>query len=46
LNKIPISVLGFIFFNTKMTNEGIIFVAFAMIGGFVYAYAKIKEKSK
>lgn len=41
VNKVPITLLGFILFNAKMTFEGILFVTFATFGGFLYAYAKL-----
>ena len=40
LNKVPITMLGFILFNAKMSNEGIMFIVVATLGGFLYAYAK------
>jgi GDP-mannose transporter len=46
LNKVPITILGFVMFNTVMTQEGIIFISLATIGGFMYAYAKFNEQSK
>ena len=41
LNKVPITVLGFIFFDTKMTTEGILFISLATCAGFLYAYSKL-----
>ena len=41
LNKVPITVLGFLVFNAKMTSEGIVFIAMATAGGFLYAYSKL-----
>ena len=46
LNKVPITILGFVLFDTVMTSEGAIFITLATIGGFVYAYAKFKEQTK
>jgi GDP-mannose transporter len=43
LNKVPITVLGFVLFNAKMTNEGILFVILATAGGFLYGYAKLPK---
>jgi GDP-mannose transporter len=40
VNKVPITILGFILFNTAMTSEGILFITLATIGGFLYAYSK------
>lgn len=44
VNKVPITFLGFWLFDAKMTTEGIIFVAFATLGGFLYAYSKLPNK--
>eukprot|EP01038_Epipyxis_sp_PR26KG_P008599 gene8599-11619_t len=43
LNKVPITVLGFILFQVKMTERGIVFVTLATLGGFLYAYAKLPK---
>lgn len=43
LNKVPITLLGFILFQAQITNEGIIFVTMATLGGFMYAYAKLQK---
>jgi GDP-mannose transporter len=43
VNKVPITILGFILFNTAMTSEGILFITLATCGGFIYAYSKFKE---
>lgn len=41
LNKVPITFLGFMFFDTKMTMEGILFILLATCAGFLYAYSKL-----
>lgn len=41
LNKVPITVLGFLLFSAKMTSEGVLFIAMATAGGFLYAYSKL-----
>jgi len=46
LNKVPITVLGFVMFHAKMTSQGVIFVTMATIGGFIYAYAKLPQNNK
>jgi len=46
LNKVPITVLGFVVFHAKMTSQGVIFVTMATIGGFIYAYAKLPQNNK
>jgi GDP-mannose transporter len=40
LNKIPITILGFLLFDTKLTSQGIGFVVLATLGGLLYGYAK------
>ena len=45
LNKIPITLIGFVFFNAHMTSEGIWFVCIATLGGFLYAYSKLQNKN-
>jgi len=45
LNKVPITVLGFLIFDAKLTHEGIYFVILATLGGFLYAYAKLPSNS-
>jgi hypothetical protein len=44
VNKVPITILGFWLFQARMTFEGLIFVAFATLGGFLYAYSKLPKK--
>jgi GDP-mannose transporter len=44
LNKVPITAIGFYFFNAKMTEEGIWFVVLATLGGFLYAYSKLPKR--
>lgn len=46
LNKVPITVLGFLLFNAKMTTEGVLFIAMATAGGFLYAYSKLPSSNK
>jgi len=43
LNKVPITVLGFMLFDVQMTREGVYFVTLATIGGFMYAYSKLPK---
>ena len=45
LNKVPITVLGFLMFNAKMTTEGIVFITLATLGGFLYAYSKLPSNN-
>jgi GDP-mannose transporter len=41
LNKVPVAVLGFLFFATPMTQQTAFFIAVSLCGGFLYSYAKI-----
>jgi GDP-mannose transporter len=43
LNKVPITVLGFVLFNAKMTTYGILYVVLATLGGYLYGYAKFTQ---
>eukprot|EP01035_Chromulina_nebulosa_P025097 gene25097-32730_t len=43
LNKVPITIMGFVLFNAKMTSQGILYVTLATIGGFIYAFAKLPQ---
>mmetsp|Transcript_46314 Transcript_46314/g.79875 ORF Transcript_46314/g.79875 Transcript_46314/m.79875 type:complete len:358 (-) Transcript_46314:220-1293(-) len=40
LNKIPVSVLGFLFFDVTITAQSAIYITMSMLGGFLYSYAK------
>ena len=44
VNKVPITILGIIFFSAKLTTEGLIFVCMAMLGGALYAYSKLPTR--
>lgn len=41
LNKIPVTVLGFLIFGAHMTTNGILFLCMATLGGFMFAYSKL-----
>ena len=43
LNKIPITVLGFLVFNAKMTHQGIMYISMASLGGLMYGYSKLPQ---
>lgn len=43
LNKVPITIMGFVLFNAKTTPQGLVFITMATIGGFIYAYAKLPQ---
>lgn len=43
LNKVPITILGFLMFDVKMTERGILYVVLATLGGFLYAYTKLPK---
>jgi GDP-mannose transporter len=44
LNKVPITVLGFFLFETKMTHQGILYIAMASLGGLLFGYSKLPKK--
>lgn len=44
LNKLPLAISGFIFFNTPVTLGGVSAVFIAFASGIVYAWAKIRER--
>lgn len=44
LNKIPLTILGFIIFNTPVDLPGGISIGIALSGGLLYSYTKAKEK--
>ena len=44
LNKIPITVLGFFMFETKMTHHGILYITVASLGGLLFGYSKLPKK--
>ena len=44
VSKVPTTILGAIIFETVMTNEGVMYVTMATIGGGLYAMGKILEK--
>ncbi|KAH8771113.1 UDP-galactose transporter [Diaporthe sp. PMI_573] len=44
LNKLPIAISGFIFFNAPVTVGGVSAILIAFVSGIVYAWAKIREK--
>ena len=46
LNKIPILIMGFLVFQAKMTPQGVLFIAVATLGGFIYAYSKLPSRVK
>ena len=41
VNKIPITILGFLLFHAKMTHQGILYVIMASVGGLLYGFAKL-----
>jgi len=46
LNKIPISILGWLLFDAEIRTRTWFFIAISMMGGFLYSYAKIQEGKK
>ena len=41
LNKVPVSILGYLLFDNLITNETWFFIGVSMMGGFLYSYAKL-----
>jgi len=44
LNKVPLTVFGAVLFGTQISNEGAMFIGLGILGGLMYAYAKLAEK--
>jgi GDP-mannose transporter len=42
LNKVPLTILGYLLFDNIITTETWFFIAISMCGGFLYSYAKIQ----
>lgn len=42
LNKIPVAILGYILFDSIISNETWFFIGVSMMGGFLYSYAKLE----
>lgn len=40
VNRVPLIIVGYLLFGAQITNQGYMFMVFAVIGGFMYAYAK------
>jgi GDP-mannose transporter len=45
LNKIPVAILGYIIFDSAISEETLFFIAVSMCGGFLYSYAKLRSSS-
>eukprot|EP00277_Geminigera_cryophila_P015214 CAMPEP_0179447976 /NCGR_PEP_ID=MMETSP0799-20121207/31769_1 /TAXON_ID=46947 /ORGANISM="Geminigera cryophila, Strain CCMP2564" /LENGTH=483 /DNA_ID=CAMNT_0021239251 /DNA_START=217 /DNA_END=1669 /DNA_ORIENTATION=- len=43
LNKIPIAIIGFAFFNSPTTKMGLLGVSIGLLGGIVFTLAKLNE---
>jgi GDP-mannose transporter len=46
LNKVPVAILGWIIFDSKISPQTWFFIAVSMCGGFLYSYAKITAGKK
>ena len=44
LNKIPITIIGFVMFHARMTPQGVTYVSLASVGGLMFGYAKLQKK--
>jgi len=45
LNKIPVAILGYIIFDSVISEETWFFIGISMCGGFLYSYAKLRSSS-
>mmetsp|Transcript_49687 Transcript_49687/g.140698 ORF Transcript_49687/g.140698 Transcript_49687/m.140698 type:complete len:224 (-) Transcript_49687:215-886(-) len=43
LNKVPVTLLGVVLFDARLTFEQALFVVMSMLGGFGYSYAKVMD---
>jgi GDP-mannose transporter len=43
INKIPVSVFGYLLFRATITHQTWFFMSVSMTGGFLYSYAKLKS---
>jgi len=43
LNKVPVALLGYLMFDSMITNETWFFICVSLCGGFLYSYAKIRQ---
>lgn len=46
LNKVPVALLGYLMFDSIITNETWFFICVSLCGGFLYSYAKIRQASQ
>mmetsp|Transcript_3939 Transcript_3939/g.7514 ORF Transcript_3939/g.7514 Transcript_3939/m.7514 type:complete len:369 (-) Transcript_3939:354-1460(-) len=46
LNKIPTTIIGYFLFKTVITHQTWFFIGINILGGFIYSYAKIREKQR
>lgn len=46
LNKVPLTILGFILFDVPVDTKGAISISFSMVAGFLYSKAKLDETRK
>ena len=46
LNKLPLTILGFILFNLETDWKNLLCISFTLLAGFVYSKAKLDEAKK
>ena len=46
LNKVPLTILGFMLFDVPVDWKGAISISFSMVAGFLYSKAKLDETLK
>jgi GDP-mannose transporter len=45
LNKVPVALLGYLLFDSVISQETWFFICVSLCGGFLYSYAKIRQAS-
>ncbi|KAJ8599749.1 hypothetical protein CTAYLR_003433 [Chrysophaeum taylorii] len=46
LNKIPVTILGFLIFRLPISKEMAIYVSLSLVGGFLYSYDKVVQTTR
>ena len=46
LNKVPVTFLGYFLFHEQLSRQTWLFVSVALLGGFLYTYAKIRTREE
>ena len=43
LNKIPVTILGYILFNAQISHDMAVYICVSLAGGFLYSFEKLRE---